>query len=592
MATKLPDKEMNELKGKVLIGRVDYLSDELGDPARYFPALRAKGVLFPEDCDRIKAKVTASEKVYEMIELIHTRHSEKDGHAMDVLMEALRKQRVQAHIARELQRALARAKDQRRGEGSASPLAVSPHPVPAATPPQRQSSLTSVTTPMSLLATPATSTGNSLASPQLAFDMHPEFGALPPGRPAKTGPSAPANQSPADVDPVFGMRPGTPPRRQGIFRPTQERASPGLVEVATGMPGLQLHSSASDVMGSMSSTTESFSRYQNGDYHSGSGQPGTDRRYSGLSYTTSGTGYSTSSTEQSGLDYTEAQGEFNRPGSRHKLKDTEAKHDELLSQCQKKDLEMAQLKIENASLRAKYRELEDEYVDLKKQHEQLQEKMRNVKLSEQQHLLESYRPVKGGELDEAAQLRRQVQEKAQQVVALEKQVEQYQKDNQQLQLSLSASGSSIRPHHLPIGSQAAGRPPYTPARSPYQAGPVDTPAQSPFQGGNTTALAGQTMAAGITPVKSMRVGDSLNQHNIHLQQSWGSGSRRDSPAYSPGKDAAPGSGGKRLSSGSGDNPVGESYFQSSNSSLNSSGSKGSAGVTLQTAPNAEHSTMV
>ena len=50
-----------------------------------------------------------------MVELIHTRHSEKDGHAMDVLMEALRKQRVQAHIARELQRALAKAKDLRRG---------------------------------------------------------------------------------------------------------------------------------------------------------------------------------------------------------------------------------------------------------------------------------------------------------------------------------------------------------------------------------------------------------------------------------------------------------------------------------------------
>ena len=50
-----------------------------------------------------------------MIELIHKRHSEKDGHAMDVLMEALRKQRVQAHIARELHRALARAKDQKKG---------------------------------------------------------------------------------------------------------------------------------------------------------------------------------------------------------------------------------------------------------------------------------------------------------------------------------------------------------------------------------------------------------------------------------------------------------------------------------------------
>ena len=50
-----------------------------------------------------------------MIELIHDRHSWKDEHAMDVLMKALRKQKVQAHIARELQRALAHAKDQKKG---------------------------------------------------------------------------------------------------------------------------------------------------------------------------------------------------------------------------------------------------------------------------------------------------------------------------------------------------------------------------------------------------------------------------------------------------------------------------------------------
>jgi hypothetical protein len=67
-------------------------------------------------------------QVYEMIELIHTRHSERDGHAMDVLMEALRKQRVQAHIARELQRALARAKDQRRGDGTPSPMSPQSNP--------------------------------------------------------------------------------------------------------------------------------------------------------------------------------------------------------------------------------------------------------------------------------------------------------------------------------------------------------------------------------------------------------------------------------------------------------------------------------
>ena len=63
MAAKSQDKEMNELKKKVLIDRVDYLSGELGDPGRYLPALRAKGVLSLEDCEKIKAKVTSREKV-------------------------------------------------------------------------------------------------------------------------------------------------------------------------------------------------------------------------------------------------------------------------------------------------------------------------------------------------------------------------------------------------------------------------------------------------------------------------------------------------------------------------------------------------
>lgn len=54
-------------------------------------------------------------QVHDMIEIIKTRHSERDGHAMDVLVEALRRQRVQAHIAGELLRALARAKDRKKG---------------------------------------------------------------------------------------------------------------------------------------------------------------------------------------------------------------------------------------------------------------------------------------------------------------------------------------------------------------------------------------------------------------------------------------------------------------------------------------------
>ena len=73
----------------------------------------------PGGCGRLGVRrvnaAAPTVQVHELIELIHTRRSEKDGHAMDVLMEALRKQRVQAHIAGELQRALARAKELKRG---------------------------------------------------------------------------------------------------------------------------------------------------------------------------------------------------------------------------------------------------------------------------------------------------------------------------------------------------------------------------------------------------------------------------------------------------------------------------------------------
>ena len=340
-------------------------------------------------------------------------------------------------------------------------------------------------------------------------------------------------------------------------------------------------------METMSTATESSvsMQYRNGDMERG------DRRYSDLSYaTTSGTVYSSSSTEQSGVEFPRTHREF--PDSLQ----MEAKYDELQSVLKQKNQEVAQLKRENVSLSDKYRELEDQHMDLKKQHEQLREKMRSLTISEQQYLLESYRP---GRLEEPEDLQRQLQEKAQHVAALQRQVEQFQQENQQLQLSLSTSSASSRPHHLPIASPVA-RPPaihrstFTPARSPHQAG---------------LALSGPAMAAGITPMRSVRIGDSLNQHNIHLQHSRSFTSPGYSPAREPGKTPAifspgdregggskgllfsPGSG-KRLSTGSGDTPMGESYFKSSNSSLNSSGSKGSAGVTLQTAPNAEHSTMV
>lgn len=63
--TNLTQKEMNELKSEVLQERMDYLCNQLGDPRRYFPALRSKGVLTYDDCERVKSKVTSTEKVRE-----------------------------------------------------------------------------------------------------------------------------------------------------------------------------------------------------------------------------------------------------------------------------------------------------------------------------------------------------------------------------------------------------------------------------------------------------------------------------------------------------------------------------------------------
>lgn len=375
---------------------------------------------------------------------------------------------------------------------------------------------------------------------------------------------------------------------------------------------------SSTVMGSMNSSS-SFSHYHNGGSDLPSGQS-LDRRNSELSYTTtSGTMYSSTSTEQSGLDYGGAQGEYREHtrgqgeygkniAAQSRMQEMEEQgqswtEDKLEEVLMKKEREISQLRKEN-------RHLVDKYQDLDKQYAQMCEKVRQNSISDQRQMIDSYKLGKkeDGMSDEVAQLRKEIMEKDRQIFLLQSQVERYQQENQQLQLSLSSTNSS-RPQHLPIGNQirapAIQRPSsYTPSRSPYHVGLGDTPAP-----------VGGTPGAGITPMRSVRVGDNLNQHNIHLQQPWGASPRRDSPAYSPGKEPAtkgppvfspgregmvkgglfsPGreGSGKRLSGSSGETPMGESYFKSSSSSLNSSESKGSAGITLQTASNAEHSTMV
>ena len=110
----------NEMKSQVLTGQMNYLCEELGDPGRYFPYLRSKGVLDNEDCQRIRSEITSQAKTESFVETISRgRQSGRGEHPFDVLVDALKKQRVQAHIARQLQKALARIKsDKEKEKGS------------------------------------------------------------------------------------------------------------------------------------------------------------------------------------------------------------------------------------------------------------------------------------------------------------------------------------------------------------------------------------------------------------------------------------------------------------------------------------------
>ena len=111
MATvRLGEDQLKGLKAKVLAEQVGYLSEELGDPGRYFPFLKSKGILDTDDCDRIRAKETSRERVEKFVDLVHKRESSRGDPAFDVLVDALKRQKVQAHIARVLQRAFARKK--------------------------------------------------------------------------------------------------------------------------------------------------------------------------------------------------------------------------------------------------------------------------------------------------------------------------------------------------------------------------------------------------------------------------------------------------------------------------------------------------
>lgn len=106
------DAKLNQLKKEVLQGQVQLLCDDLGTPERYFPQLRSAGLLDRHDCETIRHLVTTRDKVLKFVDTIDSRHGRDGRHALDVLADVLNKGRVHTAVARGLQRALARAKEE------------------------------------------------------------------------------------------------------------------------------------------------------------------------------------------------------------------------------------------------------------------------------------------------------------------------------------------------------------------------------------------------------------------------------------------------------------------------------------------------
>ena len=101
---------MAELKQRVLKDSVMELSQNLGDPRRYFPRLRTAGLLDQSDCETIDHEVTTRDKVVKFVDIISEGRQGRHGEpAFDVFVEALINERVHLFIAKKLQGALSKA---------------------------------------------------------------------------------------------------------------------------------------------------------------------------------------------------------------------------------------------------------------------------------------------------------------------------------------------------------------------------------------------------------------------------------------------------------------------------------------------------
>jgi len=94
------------VKTSVLKDEMGYLCEELGDPGRYIPSLRAKNLLDTNDTEVIRNAPTSARKTELMLDIMMKREGHLSEHPLDIFINELKKQRVQVHIARRLGRTL------------------------------------------------------------------------------------------------------------------------------------------------------------------------------------------------------------------------------------------------------------------------------------------------------------------------------------------------------------------------------------------------------------------------------------------------------------------------------------------------------
>ena len=212
MTEKQPsDEKVRSLKLQVLNEHRDFLCKELGDPARYLPYLSSKGVLDENNVERIKSKATNSDKVTELVESLTHCSESYNGHPLDVLIEGIKRQKVQLHISRMLSNAANKLiRDTTpQGENFQLDTPVGRNmPSPGNRPPRRDYNRSSVEGDL------AEHDVHQIAGHN-GSETHPEYGPLPPHLPPpalKMDGIATSNyDNGGDMHPEYGPLPSTPP---------------------------------------------------------------------------------------------------------------------------------------------------------------------------------------------------------------------------------------------------------------------------------------------------------------------------------------------------------------------------------------------